>query len=161
MIFVESTQPRNLSDLSLLRVQCISPIAAVPLTENGQTGGLPNTSTARTQYYSDATYEHQWSQFTDNGNNGVGIMYTLSNNDKLYYFDTSLTKTGTLNILPGSPIIELDPVKRAAINLPLADDQTWKGAIVISGGGRLPIYPNSGTTGLWILVEKLPIITVS
>jgi hypothetical protein len=153
---------RTLSDLSVLRVQCISP-ATVPLTENGQTGGLPSTSTARTQFYNDATHEHQWSEFTDASNNGVGIMYTQSNNDKLYYFDSILgASTGALNILPSSPIIELDPVQRAAVNLPLANDQIWKGAIVISGGGRLPIYPKSGPpTGLWILVEKLPTITVS
>jgi hypothetical protein len=160
-IFLDSTQPRNLSDLNLLRIQCISP-ATVPLTENGQTGGLPNTSTARTQFYNDATHEHQWSEFTDASNNGVGIMYAPSNNDKLYYFDSILgASTGALNILPSSPIIELDPVQRAAVNLPLANDQIWKGALVISGGGRLPIYPKSGTIGLWILVEKLPTITVS
>jgi hypothetical protein len=153
---------RTLSNLNLLRIQCILPATVGPLTENGQTGGIPNTSTDRTQFYNDATHEHQWSEFTDASNNGVGIMYTPSNNDKLYYFDSILgASTGALNIL-SSPMIELDPVQRAAVNLPLANDQFWKGALVISGGSRLPIYPKSGPpTGLWILVEKLPTITVS
>jgi hypothetical protein len=161
MIFVESTQPRNLNDLSLLRLRDVS--VGSRLTEDGLTLGFPITSTGTLFYEGGTRHEHQWSQFTDSNDRGVGVMYTSSNNDELYHFDAILgASTGALYIDTTNRIIEIDPVRRANVNgFQQADDQIWKGAIVISGGGRLPIYPNSGTTGLWILAEKLPTITVS
>jgi len=162
MIFVESTQPRNLSDLSLLRLRGY---VGSQLTEDGLMLGFPITSTGTLFYEGGTMHEHQWSQFTDSNNKGVGVMFTSSNNDELYHFDAILggTSTGAIYINTATKTIELDPVRRANVNgFQQADDQIWKGAIVISGGGRLPIYPNSGPpTSLWILVEKLPTITVS
>jgi hypothetical protein len=97
-------------------------------------------------------------------NKGVGVMFTSTNNDELYHFDAILggMSTGALYLDTTNRIIEVDPVKRANVNnFQQADDQVWKGAIVISRADMLPIYPTSGTTGLWILVEKLPTITVN
>jgi hypothetical protein len=165
MIFVESTQTRNLSNLTLLRLRAY---VGSQLAEDGWFGVPPNTTPktdgSSTLFYDGGTkHEHQWSQFTDSNNMGVGVMYTSTNNDELYHFDSILgASTGALYIDKINRLIELDPVRRAKVNnFQQADDQIWKGAIVISGGSRLPIYPKSGTTGLWILVEKLPTITVS
>lgn len=161
MIFVESTQPRNLNDLSLLRLRGY---VGSQLTEDGLMLGFPITSTGTLFYEGGTRHEHQWSQFTDASNNGVGVMFTSSNNDELYHFDAILggTSTGAIYINTATKTIELDPVRRANVNgFQQADDQIWKGAMVISGGSRLPIYPKLGTTGLWILAEKLPTITVS
>jgi hypothetical protein len=166
MIFVESTQTRNLSDLSLLRLKAY---VGSQLTEDGLVGVPPNTTPrtdgSLTLFYNGGTrHEHQWSQFTDSSNKGVGVMFTSTNNDELYHFDAILggMSTGALYLDTTNRIIEVDPVKRANVNnFQQADDQVWKGAIVISRADMLPIYPTSGTTGLWILVEKLPTITVN
>jgi hypothetical protein len=166
MIFVDSSQTRTLSDLSLIRLYGY---IGSQKSEDGVSGvspyQVPITSNSTTLYNGGTAYQHQWSQFQDPASGrGIGIMYTTSNNAQLYYFNSIPpgTNTGEILIDPANKKIELDPVKRATVNnFQQADDLTWKGAIVVTGDGKLPIYPTSGTTGLWILVEKLPTITVS
>ncbi|MGQ9460207.1 MAG: discoidin domain-containing protein [Candidatus Bathyarchaeaceae archaeon] len=55
--------------------------------------------------------------------------------------------------------IEFNPVERYQVSFQYPLDITWSGAVVTFEDE--PIYPTSGTTGLWVLVEHPPTVTVS
>jgi hypothetical protein len=55
--------------------------------------------------------------------------------------------------------IEFNPVERYQVSFQYPLDVTWYGAVVTFEDE--PIYPTSGTTGLWVMVEHPPTVTVS
>jgi hypothetical protein len=55
--------------------------------------------------------------------------------------------------------IEFNPVERYQASFTYPLDVTWRGAVVVFDGE--PIYPISGTTGLWVMVEAPPTVAVS
>jgi len=167
-IFLETTLTRNINDLQILSlaVNSASPAAGTQYTESDIVGGLPVVSISTPITDGDPLdYDPHWSEFRDASNNCVGTFFTNTNNDQLFYFNTISPNTGAIEIV--SKNIYLRPVRSTPpVNgLQSATDLTWYGAIAASGTGqgRDTVYYNPGAnpTGLWILVEKLPTITVS
>jgi hypothetical protein len=98
-------------------------------------------------------------------------MFTDTNNQKLYFFDSAGANpaaTGALNVNAATKIIELAPVSSlhtvTSYTTPAGDDITWKGAVVTFDGSTTPVYKQNtdgSQSGLWILVEYQPRISVS
>ncbi|UCC58465.1 MAG: hypothetical protein JSW14_00625, partial [Candidatus Bathyarchaeum sp.] len=152
-IFVNSSQSRTVSDLSAIQ---LSSLSGTQLTEDGTDGGYPETSTSTGLFYNDTNWEHHWSQFVS-GDSGAGLMFTDTDNQNLYIFDSIAgNKTGALNILGSG--IELNPVEQydASFTYPL--ELIWHGAVVTFEGE--PIYRSVDDVGLWVIVENPPWITM-
>ena len=163
LMFVESQQDRTITDLCPIKMTASS---GQPRTENGTANGYPIISNTTGLFYnfSASSWAHHWSQFIS-GTKGAGIMFTDSANQKLYFFDAIAgNKTGTLKVSDSSErIIELLPVasELAPVNFTYALDVTWHGAVV-TFDGTTPICEEDGNkTGLWIIVEYPPTITVT
>jgi len=155
-IFVNSSQSRIVSDLSAIQ---ISGLSGTPLTEDGTDGVYPETSSSTVLFYdgSPTGWDHHWSQVSS-GNSGAGLMFTDLYNQKLYTFDSIVDdKTGALNVTASR--IEFNPVEQISVS-PFKNplDVTWYGAVVTFNGE--PIYPSSGSNGLWVMVEYPPSVTV-
>ena len=89
-------------------------------------------------------------------------MFTDEANQKLYAFDEIAgTDTGALAV-SSSRTIELLPITMAPVSFQSALDIAWHGAVVTFDGTE-PIYKeeSGNPTGLWILVEHLPTITIT
>ena len=158
-IFVESLlQSRDIIDLSVIQ---LSNLDGAPLTEDGiDEDGYPETSISPDDLYYDGhpnDWAHHWSQISS-GNAGAGVMFTDGDNQNLYVFDTS-SKRGALNIQ--SNLIEVNPVDSALspVSFTTSRDLVWYGAVVTFNGE--PIYPSSGYTGLWVMVEYPPSVAVN
>jgi len=161
LMFVESQRTRIITDLCPIRLTGLS---GQSTTENGTLAGVPINSSATASFYnySISTWAHHWSQIL-NGAKGAGIMFTDEANKKLYAFDPIAgSKTGALDVNAGAGTIQLAPVKMAQANFTYALDVTWHGAVVTCDG-TTPIYQEEGgiKTGLWMLVEYPPTVTVS
>jgi len=161
-IFVNSSQARAITDLSLIQ---LSVGTGQPLTENGTIAGFPANSTAEGLFYNFTSFStgwaHHWSEFIS-GNAGAGIMFSNDANQLLYFFDDIAgQKTGALNVISSGSggVIEFNPVEMAPASFQYALDISWHGAVV-NFDGTDPIYPSSGTIGLWVLVESPPSIAV-
>jgi len=156
-MFVESQRDRTITDLCPIKV---TDLTGQPQTENGTASGYPIVSNTTGLFYnfSASSWAHHWSQFIS-GNSGAGIMFTDSANQMLYFFDSIAgDKTGALKV---SNSIELLPVSELApVNFTYALDATWHGAVV-TFDGTTPIYKNDNNTGLWIIIEYPPTITVT
>jgi hypothetical protein len=87
-------------------------------------------------------------------------MFRDAENTKLYVLDDA-TSHGSIDYDASYRTLELNPVGVGAKNdLKGAFDETWYGAIVVADSTVRPIY-SSTRTGLWVLVEMPPEITVS
>jgi hypothetical protein len=90
-------------------------------------------------------------------------MFTDTANLELYAFDSIAgSNVGALDIATSSKTIELLPVASGSAGFLDALDITWHGAVA-TFDGTTPIYElDEGTpTGLWILAEYPPTITVT
>jgi hypothetical protein len=163
LMFINSEQSRTIDELIPIRLS--SSISQIQ-TENGTLGGLPviwDTTSGFDSFYnfSDGTWAHHWSQFIS-GTDGAGIMFTDTGNQQLYTFDSIAgTTTGALRADSSSRRIELRPVT-SATSFTYALDVTWHGAVV-TFDNTTPIYTiqESTPTGLWILAEYPPTVTVT
>jgi hypothetical protein len=161
MMFVDSNQNRNITDLCPIELQTsISQIQ----TENGTMNGYPIVSNGTGLFYNFSTqiWAHHWSQFIS-GTKGAGIMFTDKTNQQLYALDSIAgKKTGCLETDLTSHTIEFLPVKIAPANFTNAFDITWYGAVTTFANTN-PIYKetNGEIGGSWITVEYPPTITVS
>jgi hypothetical protein len=159
-IFVNSTQSRTITELSAIRLSISN---GQPLTENATSGGYPIASNVTGLYFNYSTqtgWAHHWSEFIF-GDTGAGIMFTDNANQLLYYFDSMAGEnTGALDIISSGQIIEFNPVEMASVSFQDPLDISWTGAVV-NFDGIDPIYPNSGTIGLWVMVETPPTVDVS
>ena len=155
-IFLNSDQSRTISDLSAIQ---LSGLSGSQLTEDGTNGGYPETSTSTGLFYNGTptSWVHHWSQFMS-GDSGAGLMFTDTDNQNLYIFDSIVgDNRGALDVLSSG--IEFNPV---GVN-PVDDftdalDVTWHGAVVTFEGE--PIYRSVDDFGLWVMVENPPIITM-
>jgi len=158
LMFLSTTQTRNITDLCPISLS--APINVIQ-TENGTTAGYPTvTNTTGLFYnYSQAAWAHHWSQFIS-GTKGSGIMFTDTDNQKLYVFDSPGTNRGALKTDSVADKIELLPVTMSPFSLPSAFDVTWHGAIV-TFDGTTPIYMvNQGNnSGIWVIAEYSPSLT--
>ena len=155
LMFLDSQQPRNITDLCPIR---LTYSGGQPQTENGTE---VSTSTGLFYNFSASCWQHHWSQLTSaSGTKGAGIMFTDETNKMLYYFDKIAgANTGTLSV--SSTAIEFLPVSSRAqvTNFVDALDITWYGAVV-TFDGTTPIYKQDNS-GLWIIAEHPPVITVT
>ena len=160
LMFIDSGQDRTITDLIPIRLYSTS-INQIQ-TENGTSGGLPSVVSTPGYFYnfSDGTWAHHWSQFIS-GTEGAGIMFTDIANQRLYTFDSIAgTTTGALRADSSNRRIELRPIT-SPTQFTYALDMTWHGAVV-TFDNTLPIYTTTGTpTGMWILVEYPPTVTVT
>jgi len=175
LIFINSAQARTLTDLCPVKLSSTSAIDIQ--TENGTYRNYPNVVNGNGTFINYNPQNtpfttHHWSQFTDDftATKGAGIMFTHSANQNLYAFDPlcATAITGSLNVSVGlDKTIELSPVTQSLgqVSLfptPNGYEITWTGAIVTFNEAAPPIFQSSGTkTGLWILVEIPPKITVT
>jgi len=151
-IFVDSTQPRTIDDLSVIQ---LSNLVGSPMTENGTIAIYPNASNSTGSFYdcSPTGWDHHWSQFVS-GNAGAGVMFTNSSNEQLYAFDNVGAETGAVVVDDTSNYIEVNPVELDYVSFNTARDLTWYGAVVTFDGE--PIYHGGDDIGLWVMVEHPP-----
>ena len=164
MFLDEGSETRTISDFCPISLRNSLSIDQLQ-TENGTISGYPEVKTGSSLYYnfSDGKWEHHWSQLTWNsGTRGVGIMFTDEANRMLYLFDTIAgDTTGALKSDYSAKTIEFLPVSPLnSVLLPYALDVMWHGAVV-TFDETMPIYRSSDQSGLWILVEYPPTITVT
>jgi hypothetical protein len=158
LIFLNSTdRPRNITDICPIRITSSGTFS--PITENGT-----SVSTTSSFFYNMSNiWQHHWSQLNSSQTRGFGIMFTDDANKMLYFFDTkAANKTGALRVNSTERAIELLPVNMTKVtNFADALDICWYGAVVtFDGTGTTPIYKSDGS-GLWIIVEYPPTITVT
>ncbi|MGD6808090.1 MAG: hypothetical protein ACQCN3_00165 [Candidatus Bathyarchaeia archaeon] len=164
LMFVESSQSRTLSDVCPIEISTNAP-SVTPWTENGVTDGYPIiTNGTGTFSSSSGSAIHRWSQLiSSDGKKGSGIMFTSSANQKLYVFDALPSSNSKGAIRANSNSIELMPVSQASVSFTSSLDVTWSGAVV-TFDNTTPVckmFDSETPTGLWILVEYPPTITVT
>jgi hypothetical protein len=160
LMFIDSTQPRNITDLCPIKLA--TSIDQLQ-TENGTVNGIPIVANG-TGNFSSSVWAHHWSQFIS-GSQGAGIMFTNASNQQLYVFDSMAgSPTGVLKANNSTKAIELLPVALSPVSgFTSALDVIWHGAVVTFDSSATPIYTTQDTapTGLWLLVEYQPKITVT
>jgi hypothetical protein len=161
-VFVDSLRNRTLTDLSVIR---LSVSGGQQRTENGTSGGYPISSNVAGLFYNFTSFQsgwsHHWSEFIS-GNAGSGIMFADSANRKLYTFDgIAGQKTGAINVISSGRVIEVNPVGRSQYpaSFVYSLDMAWHGVVATFNGE--PIYPTTGTVGLWVIMEYPPTVAVA
>jgi hypothetical protein len=164
LMFIDSAQPRTITDLCPIRLSSTLGGSPQVQTENGTSGGFPLVVSGTglfSNYTGGSWTAHQWSQLIS-GARGTGIMYTGLFNQRLYAFDSIAgNPTGALSATSTS-LIELLPVKLRQVQFTYAMDITWRGAVA-TFDGTTPIYEVQGgtPTGMWMLVEYPPTVTIT
>jgi len=164
LMFIDSAQSRVITDLCPISFT-VSPSSLQAMTENGTASGFPTVTNGTGTFYNYSASgwtAHHWSQLIS-GSKGAGIMFTDSANQKLYAFDSIAgSAVGALKVDTSTKTIELLPVARNSASFTNALDITWRGAVV-TFDSTTPIYAmqESIPTGLWILAEYPPTITVT
>jgi len=161
LMFIDSAQDRDIYDLCPISIYA-SPSSPTAMTEDGTASGYPTVTTGSGTFYNTSPSgwtAHHWSQLIS-GSRGAGIMFTDTANQKLYAFDSIGSAAGALDVNSGSKTIELLPVASGTASFKTAMDITWCGAIA-TFDGTSPIYQTSDLSGLWLLVEYPPAITVT
>jgi hypothetical protein len=162
-MFINSQQARNVTEICPIKLtSSLSPLQTQ--TENGTANGVPSVTNGTGTFYnysSGSWTAHHWSQFIS-GTKGAGIMFTDTANQMLYAFDSIAgSAVGALKADNSTKTIELLPVARYSANFTYPLDITWHGAVA-TFDGNTPIYmQGSPPTGLWILTEYPPTITVT
>ncbi|MEM2911369.1 MAG: hypothetical protein QW146_02560 [Candidatus Bathyarchaeia archaeon] len=166
LIFLNSAdKPRTIRDICLVSISTTG-TGYSALTENGtSSSGYPIVSTASGLFYNmSGIWQHHWAQINYTLTRGFGIMFPDDSNKKLYYFDSIVnSQTGALNVSSTGRTIEFLPVKRVQVSNFISPlDICWYGAVV-TFDGTTPLYKKEGSnvTGLWILAEYPPSITVT
>jgi hypothetical protein len=161
LMFIDSAQPRTITSFYPLNLTTSTVITQLQ-TENGTVNGIPIVANGSGSF-SSSVWAHHWSQFIS-GNQGAGIMFTNASNQQLYVFDPMAgTSTGALRANNSTRVIELLPVSLAPVSFTNAMDVAWRGAVATFDSSAAPIYTLQGTapTGLWLLVEYPPKVTVT
>jgi hypothetical protein len=164
LMFINSAQSRVITDLCPIRLT-VSPSSLQAMTENGTANGFPTVKNGTGTFYNYSAGSwtaHHWSQLVS-GSKGAGIMFTDTANQRLYAFDSIAgSAVGAIDVDTTSKTIELLPVARNSASFTNALDITWRGAVV-TFDNTTPIYTLQGgtPTGLWILAEYQPTITVT
>ncbi|XHH10130.1 MAG: hypothetical protein ACFCUE_05725 [Candidatus Bathyarchaeia archaeon] len=164
LMFISSSQLRTLSDVCPIKITTNAP-SVTPWTENGVADGFPVITTGTGTFSaSSGSGLHRWSELISaDSKKGSGIMFTDSANQKLYVFDSLPSSTSKGAVRASSTSIELVPVSQADVDFTTPLDITWSGAVV-TFDNTTPIckmFDSTTPTGLWILVEYPPTITVT
>jgi hypothetical protein len=166
IMFINSTQARSITDLCPIQLTTTLPSVQTQ-TENGTFAGLPTLQNG-TAAFSTSTAAgwtpHHFSEFVSGNGKGAGTMFTDSDNQRLYAFDSIAGHpTGSLNVTANSPLIELLPVDLRQVQFTYAYDITWQGAVVTFDGTTplRSLYDGTTPMGLWILAEYPPTLTIT
>lgn len=165
LMFINSTQQRTITDLCPIRITN-SPASVQTQTENGTFAGFPtvqNDTATYSNYTSGGWTAHHFSQLITNNGKGVGIMFADGANQRLYAFDSFSGSTSKGALKASSGLLELLPVSQSMVKFTYAYDITWVGAIA-TWDGTTPMcsfYDGTTPTGLWLLAEYPPTITVT
>ena len=165
IMFISSSQPRAISDLSPIQITT-SLSSMQTQTENGTLAGSPIIQNGTGTFLNSSSGNwtpHHFSQFLSSDGKGAGIMFTDQANQKLYAFDAFPASTSKGALRASNGLLELLPVSSSQVQFTYAYDVTWQGAVV-TFDRTTPIYNlYSGTTpmGLWILAEYPPTLTVT
>lgn len=165
IMFINSSQARTLTDLCPISVTTsVSSVQAQ--TENGTLVlNFPDVENGTGTFYNytqGGWTAHHWSQLISSSGAGAGIMFTDTDNELLYAFNSMTTggNTGALKVNESSRTIELLPVTSAgSVSFQTPLEIAWTGAVVTFSSSTTPIYSGSSLSGLWILVEYPPTIT--
>ena len=165
LMFINSVQTRTIDNLCPIQMTpSVTNVQAQ--TENGTLVGFPvvvNGSATFSNYLPGGWTEHHFSQLIQDTGKGAGLMFTDAQNQRLYSFDSIAgTASGALYADSSSGAIELLPVDLAQAQFGYAYDVTWCGAVA-TFDNTTPIcsfYDGTTPTGLWILAEYPPTITV-
>ena len=65
-----------------------------------------------------------------------------------------------MDVTTSGRVIEYNPVSMTTASFQYSLDISWQGAVV-NFDGTDPIYPSSGSVGLWAMAESPPTIAVS
>jgi hypothetical protein len=162
LMFINSAQSRTITDLCPISLT-VSPSSLQAMTENGVANGFPTVTNGTGTFYNSSAGSwtaHHWSQLIS-GSKGAGIMFTDSANQILYaFYSIAGSNVGAIDVDTSSKTIELLPVARNSASFTNALDITWHGAVP-TFDGTTPIYQTNDNSGLWILVEYPPTITVT
>jgi hypothetical protein len=165
IMFISSSQPRAISDLS--PIQITTSLSSVQLqTENATLAGSPIIQNGTGTFLNSASGNwtpHHFSQFLSSDGKGAGIMFTDQANQKLYAFDAFPASTSKGALRASNGLLELLPVSSSQVQFTYAYDVTWQGAVVTFDRTTPICNLYSGTTpmGLWILAEYPPTLTVT
>jgi hypothetical protein len=90
-------------------------------------------------------------------------MFTSNANQRLYVFDALAGSTSKGAVRANVDSIELVPVSQASVSFAYPLDVTWSGAVVTFDGNTpvCKMYDATTPTGLWILAEYPPTVTVT
>jgi hypothetical protein len=164
-MFIDSTQPRSITDLSPIRLT--TSLSSTPMqTENGTLAGFPIVQNGTGTFLNSSSGSwtaHHFSQFISDTGQGAGIMFTDKDNQILYAFDTFPGSSSKGALKTSSGLIELLPVSSGQVQFNYAYDIAWQGAVV-TFDNTTPVfsqYNETTSTGLWILVEYPPILTIT
>ncbi|MCW4007188.1 MAG: hypothetical protein NWF09_00640 [Candidatus Bathyarchaeota archaeon] len=162
LMFIDSAQSRVITELRPISFT-VSPSSPTAMTENGTLSGFPIVTNGNGTFYnytSGGWTPHHWSQLIA-GSRGAGIMFTDSANQMLYVFNSIAgSSVGAIRITESNKNIELLPVASGSVSFTYALDVSWHGAVV-TFDGTTPIYRSSDESGLWLLVEYPPAVTVT
>ena len=156
MIFVNTTQIRNIADLSVIQ---LSDLVGDPMTENGTIAIYPHPSNFTTAFrkWVPNGWDHHWNQFISE-NAGGGIMFTNATNEKLYAFDTGIPIGAVVVDDIPENVTEVNPIELDDISFSTARDLVWYGAVVTFS--EEPIYRFGDDVGLWVMVEHPPVVVL-
>ncbi|RLI11345.1 hypothetical protein DRO25_02140 [Candidatus Bathyarchaeota archaeon] len=175
LMFVQSQQSRSLYDFCPIQLKTTVDKSdwgsewSKTMTENGTSAGYPIIFNNTGFFYNlSGVWQHHWSELIEN-NHGFGVMMTTTGNEQLYFFDSIAGgNTGGIDVAneaSGSSqtiTIEIKPAsQQAQFSFQQALDVIWYGAVALFDG-QDPIYTDAGgADGLWMLVEYLPMVTVT
>lgn len=174
LMFVQSQQSRRISDLTLIQLTTTVQKSkwgsdwSKTLTENGTSSGYPTISNTAGFFYNLSNiWQHHWSEFIEN-NHGFGVMATTNGNNQLYLFDSIAgSVTGGINVMDSrvrksqTATLEVKPVSLASASFTYSLDAAWHGAVVTFDGQNSIYSDTEGNTGLWVIVEYPPTITIA
>jgi uncharacterized protein (UPF0333 family) len=165
IMFINSSQARSITDLSPIRITTSLSSPQIQ-TENGTLAGFPIVQNGTGTFLNSSSSSwtaHHFSQFISDTGQGAGIMFTDKDNQILYAFDTFSGSSSKGALKASSGLIELLPVSSGQVQFNYAYDIAWRGAVVTFDNTTpvFSLYNATTPTGLWMLVEYPPILTVT
>jgi hypothetical protein len=124
--------------------------------EDGVSSGYPIIASATSFYYNSTNWQHHFAEWINSQNQGYGVMLSTVGLSNLYAFDSFGGKTGGINATRN---VEILPVGLASVSTQAPYEFVFTTFVVVFDAGYLPIYPNTGTAGLWVIAEYWPTIT--
>jgi len=165
LIFVTSSQPRTITDLSAIQLTSDWMAGQRSLTENGTSSGFPiigETFSGQNRLFynfsSPSTgWAHHWSEYIS-GNSGGGMIFTDGSNRKLYTFDSIAgAKTGALSVAVTGRTGWRTPT---AVYSKCGEDGSYPASRAIDGSTSTS-WRHSTTENHWIVLDMGKTMNIS